>query len=159
MSIPLPIFVAIPLVTAFLLPIFGKKLKALATLLANLAAVSLLVLAVASIGRSAVYEVGKWSIPIGINLVLDGLSSLLLLVISVVSAAGCLCAVQDVGVEGRSFPGDLAVRDRTAAAAGAAGPTDGGGRASHSTFPLSILAGGCSPRRLAALARPRAIRG
>ncbi len=94
MSIPLPIFVAIPLVTAFLLPIFGKKLKALATVLANLAAVSLLVLAVASIGRSAVYEIGKWSIPIGINLVLDGLSSLLLLVISVVSTAAMLFSVR-----------------------------------------------------------------
>jgi len=52
--------------------------------------VSLLVLAVASIGRYEVYEVGKWPIPLGINLVLDGLSCLLLLVISVVSAAAML---------------------------------------------------------------------
>jgi multicomponent Na+:H+ antiporter subunit D len=94
MSIPLPIFVAIPLVTAFLLPIFGKKLKSCATVLANLATLSLLAMAVASIGRSAVYEIGKWSIPIGINLVLDGLSSLLLLVISVVSTAAMLFSVR-----------------------------------------------------------------
>lgn len=94
MSIPLPIFVIIPLVTAFLLPIFGKKLKALATVLANLAAVSLLVLAVASIGQSGVYEIGRWPIPLGINLVLDGLSSLLLLAISVVSAAAMLFSVR-----------------------------------------------------------------
>ncbi|GAH93180.1 unnamed protein product, partial [marine sediment metagenome] len=86
-SIPLPVFVAVPLVAAFLLPIFGKKGKSAATLLANLATVSLLVLAVASVGQSRVYEIGKWSIPLGINLVLDGLSSLLLLAISVVSAA------------------------------------------------------------------------
>ena len=90
MSIPLPVFVAVPLVTAFLLPVFGKKGKAVATLLANLATISLLVLAVASIGQSRVYEIGKWSIPLGINLVLDGLSSLLLLIISVVSAAAML---------------------------------------------------------------------
>jgi len=90
MSVPLPAFVAVPLVTAFLLPIFGKKGKAVATFLANLATISLLVLAVSSIGQSGVYEIGKWSIPLGINLVLDGLSSLLLLAISVVSTAAML---------------------------------------------------------------------
>ncbi|MHC4571315.1 MAG: complex I subunit 5 family protein [Planctomycetota bacterium] len=90
MSVPLPVFVAVPLVTAFLLPIFGKKGKAVATILANLATISLLVLAVSTIGQSGVYEIGKWSIPLGINLVLDGLSSLLLLAISVVSAAAML---------------------------------------------------------------------
>jgi len=93
MSIPLPVFVAVPLVTAFLLPVFsslGRKGKAVATVLANLVTVSLLVMAVASIGQSRVYEVGKWSIPLGINLVLDGLSSLLLLAISIVSAAAML---------------------------------------------------------------------
>ena len=90
MSVPLPIFVAIPLVTAFLLPLFGKKGKAAATLLANVAIISLLVLAIASIGQSRVYEVGKWSIPLGINLVLDGLSALLLLAISVVGTAAML---------------------------------------------------------------------
>ncbi len=93
-SIPLPVFVAVPLVTAFLLPIFGRKGKSGATVLANLATVSLLVLAVASIGQSDVYEIGKWSIPLGINLVLDGLSSLLLLAISVVSAAAMLFSVR-----------------------------------------------------------------
>jgi len=90
MSIPLPLFIAVPLVIAFLLPLFGKKGKAAATVLANLATISLLVFAVVSIGRTEVYEVGKWSIPLGINLVLDGLSSLMLLAISVVSAAAML---------------------------------------------------------------------
>ena len=94
MSFPLPAFIAIPLIMAFLLPIFGKKGKAAATLLANLATILLLVLALISIGQSGVYEIGKWSIPLGINLVLDGLSSLLLLVISVVSAAAMLFSVR-----------------------------------------------------------------
>lgn len=94
MSIPLPVFVAIPLAIAFLLPLFGKKGKDAATLLANLATLSLLALAVASIGKSGVYEIGKWSIPLGINMVLDGLSSLLLLAISVVSAAAMLFSVR-----------------------------------------------------------------
>jgi len=90
MSVPLPIFIAVPLVAAFVLPVFGRKGKDAATILANLATISLLVLAIATIGQSAVYEVGKWSIPLGINLVLDGLSSLLLLIVSVVSAASML---------------------------------------------------------------------
>ncbi len=94
MSIPLPLFIAVPLVIAFLLPLFGRKGKAAATLLANLVTVTLLVFAVASIGKSEVYEIGKWSIPLGINLVLDGLSSLLLLAISVVSAAAMLFSVR-----------------------------------------------------------------
>jgi len=97
MSVPLPVYIAVPLVTAFVLPIlsgFGRKAKAAATILANLATISLLVLAVASIGQSRVYEIGKWPIPLGINLVLDGLSSLLLLVISVVSTAAMLFSIR-----------------------------------------------------------------
>jgi len=96
MNVPLPLFVAIPLVVAFFLPILsgsGKKAKALATLLANLATLSLLVMAVLALGRTQdiqVYEIGRWSIPVGINLVLDGLSSLLLLAIGVVSSASML---------------------------------------------------------------------
>ncbi|MHC4160449.1 MAG: complex I subunit 5 family protein, partial [Planctomycetota bacterium] len=86
----LPVFVAVPLVTAFLLPIFGKKGKSFATLLANLATILLLVMALSCIGKNGVYEIGKWPIPLGINLVLDGLSSLLLLAISVVSVAAML---------------------------------------------------------------------
>ena len=61
----LPLFVAIPLVTAFVLPLFGRKGKAAATLLANLATTALLVLAIGTIGQSAVYEIGNWSITLG----------------------------------------------------------------------------------------------
>ncbi len=90
MSNLLPLFVAIPLVSAFILPFFGKKGTALATVLGNIATISLLVLAICAAGQSGVYEVGNWSIPLGINLVLDGLSSLLLLAIATVSAAAML---------------------------------------------------------------------
>ena len=37
MTVPLPIFVAVPLATAFLLPVFAKRGKAVATVLANMA--------------------------------------------------------------------------------------------------------------------------
>ena len=100
MSIPLPVFVAVPLVTAFLIPIvgsFGKKSESFAALLANLATIALLVLALDSIGQYRVYEIGRWSIPLGINLVLDGLSSLMLLAVSLVSAAAMLFSVGYIG--------------------------------------------------------------
>ncbi len=86
----LPAFVIIPLVAAFLLPLFGKKGKSLATLLANLATIALLAMSILFIGKTGSYQIGCWSIPLGINLVLDGLSSLLLLAISVISAAAML---------------------------------------------------------------------
>ena len=35
MIIPLPLFIAVPLVAAFIVPIFGQKTKSVATLLAN----------------------------------------------------------------------------------------------------------------------------
>ena len=90
MNVPLPMFVAVPLVVAFLLPMLPRAGKAIATLLANAATICLLVFAVMSVGEAKVYEVGGWSIPLGINLVLDGLSSLLLLAVSAVSAAAML---------------------------------------------------------------------
>ena len=87
MNIPLPLFVAIPLAVAFVLPVFSEKRKAIAMTLGNLTVVALLILTLLSIGKNDVYEIGKWSIPIGINLVLDGLSWLLLAAVAVVSTA------------------------------------------------------------------------
>ncbi len=94
MSIPLPLFIAIPLATAFFLPIIGGRGKRVATLLANLVTGSLLAFAILAIGKHAVYQIGKWPIPLGINLVLDGLSGLLLLAIGIVSAAAMLFSVR-----------------------------------------------------------------
>jgi multicomponent Na+:H+ antiporter subunit D len=89
MSGLLPAFVVIPLIAAFILPLFGKKGKDAATILANMITILLLGLAVYVVAteKTGMYQVGKWSIPLGINLVLDGLSALLLLAIGVVSAA------------------------------------------------------------------------
>ena len=94
MSVPLPAFVVIPLVAAFILPALGTRLKSLATFLANVATLSLLVLAVLSVGRTRMYQVGGWSIPLGINMVLDGLSSLMLLAVAVVGAVAMLFSIR-----------------------------------------------------------------
>ena len=93
----LPAFVCIPLVAAFLLPIFGsfgRKGRAAATALANLATISLLVMSIASINQFSVYNVGKWSIPLGINMVLDGLTGLFLVTVNLVSSAAMLFSVR-----------------------------------------------------------------
>jgi multicomponent Na+:H+ antiporter subunit D len=93
----LPAFVCIPLVAAFLLPIFGsfgRKGSALATAIANLATVSLLAMSIASINRFSVYNIGKWSIPLGINMVLDGLTILFLITVNLVSTAAMLFSVR-----------------------------------------------------------------
>jgi multicomponent Na+:H+ antiporter subunit D len=92
MSGLLPAFIVIPLITAFILPLFGAKGKNAATILANAVTILLLILAIVVIsnGQTVMYQVGKWTIPLGINLVLDGLSSLMLLAIGVVAAAAML---------------------------------------------------------------------
>jgi multicomponent Na+:H+ antiporter subunit D len=92
MSGLLPAFVVIPLIAAFILPLFGKKGKDAATILANIITILLLGLAVYVVAteHTGKYEIGKWPIPLGINLVLDGLSALMLLAIGVVSAAAML---------------------------------------------------------------------
>jgi multicomponent Na+:H+ antiporter subunit D len=90
MIAPLPVFIAFPLVVAFFLPILGTRAKAAATALANIACFVLVVLALGTIGKNELYIMGRWPIPLGINLVLDGLSSLMLLVVSLVSFAAML---------------------------------------------------------------------
>ncbi len=96
MMIPLPLFVAVPLAAAFTVPLFGQKTKSIATLLANIATTCLLVLAiyVSMTGQSGIYKAGQWSIPLGINLVLDGLSGLMLLTISIVSFSAMLFSIR-----------------------------------------------------------------
>ena len=96
MIIPLPLFIAVPLVISFIVPLFGTKAKSIATLLANIATTGLLILSIYVIvtGQTGIYNMGRWSIPIGINLVLDGLSGLLLLTISIVSFAAMLFSIR-----------------------------------------------------------------
>jgi multicomponent Na+:H+ antiporter subunit D len=81
----LPLFIAVPLGLAFIIPIVGKKFKYLPDLLANLTTLVLVLLSGLVLGNRSIYEMGKWPPPFGIVLVLDGLSALMLLIISVIS--------------------------------------------------------------------------
>lgn len=86
----LPFFVAIPLGGAFLISLLGKKIKKLGDLLASLSTLSLLVLSLYSLPlvnnhKMLIYKVGGWMPPVGICLVLDGLSAFMLVTVNLIS--------------------------------------------------------------------------
>jgi len=86
----IPLFVAIPLGSAFLISLLGKRLKGLADTLSNLATFSLLFLSFLSITLVkrlgvVVYKVGGWIPPIGICMVLDSLTSFMLITVNLVA--------------------------------------------------------------------------
>jgi len=86
-----PLFVIIPLGSAFLMAILGRLIKGINKLIAPLALISLIYLSfyfILKVPNVSIYLVGgylpKSGIPVAIYMVIDGLSQLLLLVISVV---------------------------------------------------------------------------
>ncbi len=96
----LPLFVIVPLGMAFLTPIFSRIWKGFPDLFGNfttafLMGFSLWVLQFS--GKTIVYNVGGWKpvagIPIGITMVMDGLTVLMLLIINVVGFLATLYSV------------------------------------------------------------------
>ena len=86
----IPLFVAIPLAGAFLVSLLGKKLKIIPDLLSNLTTFTLAALSIYSVyvvntQGVLVYKVGGWIPPIGIAMVLDGLTSFMLVTVNVVT--------------------------------------------------------------------------
>lgn len=86
----IPLFVIIPLGGAFLISLFGKKIKNLGDVLVNVGTLSLLLLSLHTIRlvgvhKVLVYKVGGWMPPFGIAMVLDGLTSFMLVTVNLVS--------------------------------------------------------------------------
>jgi len=86
----IPLFVAIPLLAAFLVSLLGKKHKTLPDSLSNLATLALSILSLYSIFLvknlgTLVYKVGGWIPPIGIAMVLDSLSVFMLVTVNVIA--------------------------------------------------------------------------
>jgi len=82
----LPLFVALPLGAAFLIPIIGFVREWLADILAVVTTAFLVLFAIGRIGAdTVVYPVGGWNPPFGINLVGDALSGFFHIIIAVVS--------------------------------------------------------------------------
>ncbi|MBU0549223.1 MAG: NADH/ubiquinone/plastoquinone (complex I) [Candidatus Omnitrophica bacterium] len=90
----LPLFVVIPLAAAFVISLIGKKFRWAGDILANLASLALLVLSFFALRvlhsgslPVMVYKVGGWGgiPPLGICMVLDGLSCFMLIILNIVS--------------------------------------------------------------------------
>jgi multicomponent Na+:H+ antiporter subunit D len=91
----IPLFMAIPLGTAFLTVLLARKLKRLADTLGVLSTLSLLVLTLIIIifGVRGVYNIGSWDPSISINLVLDDFSLLLLIIVNLIGFAATVFSV------------------------------------------------------------------
>jgi multicomponent Na+:H+ antiporter subunit D len=86
----IPLFVVVPLAGAFFTSLLGKRVKCLADLFGILTTLILFlfsILCVRLINEYGilVYNVGGWKVPIGIGMVLDGLSSFMLVTVNLVA--------------------------------------------------------------------------
>lgn len=90
----MPLFIAIPLAVAFLLPVVARRRRWIADLLCNATQLALLALAVAGFGSQALYHMGGWPTPVGIDLRLDPLVSLMLVTINGIAFACALYSVE-----------------------------------------------------------------
>ncbi len=89
----IPLLIAIPLAVAFMLPLVARGRPIVSDCLANATMVGLTILAFASVGEEALYHVGAWPTPIGIDLRLDPLASLLLIAVNLVGLAAGIYSV------------------------------------------------------------------
>ncbi|MDZ7725444.1 MAG: proton-conducting transporter membrane subunit [candidate division KSB1 bacterium] len=94
----LPLFVIIPLFTAFLITLIAGKKDIWGVVLSLSATGALTVLAVIGFsrvsGETVIYEVGGWPAPIGIVMVLDALSAFMLIIVSGVAVTALLYSIQ-----------------------------------------------------------------
>lgn len=86
----IPLFVAISLLGAFIISIIGKKLKWIPDVIGNITTLILLGLSVLAMWTivtkgTLVYSVGSWKLPIGIALVLDGLTAFMLITVNLIA--------------------------------------------------------------------------
>jgi len=94
----LPIFIAVPLGAAFIMLIAAKINRKLTDIIANLSTLYLLGASIALYfinpsNKMLMYKLGGWAPPIGINLVLDGLSHFLLLTVSLIAFLATLYSI------------------------------------------------------------------
>ncbi|MCK5526717.1 MAG: monovalent cation/H+ antiporter subunit D, partial [Candidatus Latescibacteria bacterium] len=90
----IPLFVAIPLGVAFVIPMVSRKVRWFPDVFGNLTMLCLLMMAVATRGQQTIYHMGGWNTPIGIDLRLDGLTTLMLITINAIGLAATLFSVQ-----------------------------------------------------------------
>jgi len=96
----LPLFVALPLLGAFLIPLLYKLWKGFADVIGNLVGAVLVGLAVYGVTAlangvpPAVYTMGGWMPPVGITLVYDSLTALIVLITNLVGFPALLFSIR-----------------------------------------------------------------
>lgn len=103
----LPYFVIVPLFAAFVITLIAGKRDVWGIALAVLSAAVLLILAIVEFlhvgGRTLIYEMGHWRLPIGIALVLDSFSAFMLVVVNLIALTSCLFSMQYIRHLGVDF--------------------------------------------------------
>ncbi len=89
----IPLFVALPLAVAFIIPMLSRKFKWFPDIAGNITTLILAGMSFSVIGKTGIYSMGAWEAPIGIVMVLDGLSVLLLIAVNVIAFASTLFSV------------------------------------------------------------------
>ena len=89
----IPLFVAIPLASAFFIPMVSRRWRNFPDIFGNLTTFILFILSLTLIGSSGLYFMGGWRPPWGIALVLDGLSVLMLIIVNLVAFASTLFSI------------------------------------------------------------------
>ena len=89
----IPMFVAVPLGMSLLIQLLARRREVLAEVLNVIAMFVLVLMSCYSIGYSGIYQLGGWPTPIGIDMRLDQLATLMLLIVSIVGFAVSLYSV------------------------------------------------------------------
>ena len=92
------LFVIIPLAAAFLIALIAKRVKNAGIVISGLVLAVLFVLSlyfigVVGAGKALVYNLGGWPVPLGICLVVDGLSSFMLVTVNLVALMSIIYAI------------------------------------------------------------------
>lgn len=90
----LPLFVIIPLAAAFIAPIVSRRFKWVPDLLGNAVMAVLAPMSMLTIGLNVTCNVGGWAQPLGIELRVDGLATLMLITVNVIGLAMTMFSVQ-----------------------------------------------------------------
>lgn len=89
----IPLFVAVPLGMSLVVQLVARRRQVLAEMLTIITLLVLAVMSAYSIGHDGIYNLGGWPTPIGIDMRLDGLATLLLLSVNIVGFAVSLYSV------------------------------------------------------------------
>jgi multicomponent Na+:H+ antiporter subunit D len=89
----IPLFVALPLAMSLLTQLVARKHEVVAEWLTGVSMLALVAMSIHTIGRTGLYHLGGWPTPVGIDLRLDELATLLLLTVNLVGLAVGLYSV------------------------------------------------------------------